>query len=429
MKKILSLLLVMVMAMMVFGGCAKDNKNVAEEKKAAEPATKSKDTSNEQVEITYYTWAQLNEYPENMIEAFEKENPNIKVNLEVASTNVEEYLQVQKVKMLSGEGLDVTTLRPETRKEYVDAGYLLDLSGKEFLKNYKQEYLDLVAVEGKIYSIPYALDVMGTIYNKTMFEKNGWKIPTNKKEWLELCDTISNAGITPTVNGYKDAWPIACDIAPFLHGVLVKDPDIFAKIDRGEAKYTDPIFQEAFKEIADYLSSNAVSKDAIGLSYDQAASYFATEKAAMMVHGEWGVGAIQNANPGFEMGTFPILYNKEGEDLIGSVSIGQSQAVTSFSKHPEAALKLVEFMSSQKGAQLFADVMANFTPVSGVTSEGMSLWTDVLTLPALDFYYNLQYSGANAEMYKVLQLMFINEITPEEALQQIQLVQDKKPTN
>ncbi|MBC7961194.1 MAG: extracellular solute-binding protein [Vallitaleaceae bacterium] len=431
MKKFISLVLAVSMMMSIMIGCSKNETtgDVTTEVKVTTADTETTTEaakSEDPVEITFYTWSQLNGYPENMVAAFEAANPDIKVNIEIGSQSVDEYLQMQKVKFLSGEAIDVTTVRPEMRKEYVDAGYLLDLSDQQFLSNFNQSYLDMVAVDGKVYSAPYALDVMGTIYNKTMFEENGWSVPTNQKEWLELCDVISAAGILPTINGYKDSWPILCEVAPFLHEVYVKDPEIFTKINNGEAKYTDANFVEAFTKINDFFHSSAVSKDVLGIGYDQSAADFATGKAAMMVHGEWVVGSIKTASPAFEIGVFPLLHNAEGGALTGSVSIGQSNAVSALSQHPEASLRFLEYISSVEGATFFANAMGNFTPVTGVKSDNMAIWEEVLKLPALDFYYNLQYPGAQAEMQKMFQLMSIGEVTPEEALENIQTEQDKK---
>lgn len=84
--------------------------------------------NGEVVELNYYTWigsADKDSYPNNMIAAFQEKYPNIKINVEYGSQNVDEYLQMQKVKLLSGKNLDITTLRAESRQPYVEAGYLL----------------------------------------------------------------------------------------------------------------------------------------------------------------------------------------------------------------------------------------------------------------------------------------------------------------
>lgn len=431
-KKIISIFMSVSMAAVMLTGCGSKKEAVGTETQTAAEGTQSEaaDTPAEQesCEITYFTWSQSpdGEYPQNMLDAFEEKYPWISVNFEMGPQSPDEYVQAQKVKFLAGDGVDVTTIRPEMLKEYVAAGYLEDLTGQDFLNNYSEDSLNNVAVDGTVYTIPYVKDVIGVMYNKTMFEENGWIVPTCYEEWRELCNTVAESGITPMINGMKDGWPIACELAPFMHKVYVDNPQIFEQIDKGEIKYTDKVFVDCFTEIQDYFNSTAVTKDAVGLTFDQSATYFATGKSAMMCHGEWAMANISAAEPDFEIGVFQVPYNEKGEKQIGSISIGQSQAVATSSKNKEAAMLLLEYMSSEEGAQYLADAVGNFSAVSGISSPGKEQWMDLLDAEGLPFYYDKMYVGASNEMYKQIQLMFIGDATVEEVLSNIQTVQEKK---
>lgn len=431
-KKIISIFMSVSMAAVMLTGCGSEKEAAGTETQTAAEGTQSEaaDTPAEQepCEITYFTWSQSpdGEYPQNMLDVFEEKYPWISVNFEMGPQSPDEYVQAQKVKFLAGDGVDVTTIRPEMLKEYVAAGYLEDLTGQDFLNNYSEDSLNNVAVDGTVYTIPYVKDVIGVMYNKTMFEENGWTVPTCYEEWRELCNTVAESGITPMINGMKDGWPIACELAPFMHKVYVDNPQIFEQIDKGEIKYTDKVFVDCFTEIQDYFNSTAVTKDAVGLTFDQSATYFATGKSAMMCHGEWAMANISAAEPDFEIGVFQVPYNEKGEKQIGSISIGQSQAVATSSKNKEAAMLLLEYMSSEEGAQYLADAVGNFSAVSGISSPGKEQWMDLLDAEGLPFYYDKMYVGASNEMYKQIQLMFIGDATVEEVLSSIQTVQEKK---
>lgn len=401
---------------------------LAEGQTAKEQDDSTESVNQEPCEITYFTWSQSpdGEYPQNMIDAFEEKYPWITVNFEMGPQSPDEYVQSQKVKFLAGDGVDVTTIRPEMLEEYVKAGYLEELTGRDYLNNYSKDSLENVMVDGKVYTIPYMKDVIGVMYNKDMFAENGWEVPTCHSEWLDLCDKVAKAGITPMINGLKDGWPIACELAPFMQRVYVDNPDIFKQIAKGEVKYTDQVFVDCFTKIQTYFNSSAVTKDAVGLTYDQSATHFATGKAAMMCHGEWAMGNIMAAEPEFEIGVFQIPYNDKDEKQIGSISIGQSQAVAAGSKNKEAATLFVEYMSGEDAAQLLADACGNFSAVQGISSPGKEQWNELLDAESLPFYYDQMYVGASNEMYKQIQLMFIGDVTVEEALNNIQTVQEKK---
>ena len=94
---------------------------------------------------------------------------------------------------------------------YVDAQILADISGYEGLNNIKQVYrdidesLELVPTEGT-FAIPYMANAAGILYNRDLFEENGWKIPNNWNEFITLCKDIKAKGILPFYFGFKDTW-------------------------------------------------------------------------------------------------------------------------------------------------------------------------------------------------------------------------------
>lgn len=384
--------------------------------------------SAEKVELSYYTWYQSSDgsYPANLIAAFEKKYPNIKVNLQVGSQNVDEYLEMQQVKLLSGKDIDVTTIRKESYNAYVKAGYLMDQTGAAYLKSYNKAYLDLIRRDGKLYGIPYAMDVYGCIYNKAMFKEHGWKVPGNYQEFLSLCDAIKKAGIIPTVQGYKDSWPLAQDIELFMNRAVVKDPEIYNKIDAGKAKYTDKVFVDAMTNLNSFFKSSAVSETNMALTYDQAAAYFASGKAAMLMHGEWVLDSIRNAQPDFEIGVCAAPLNNSGEKQRGVVAITSVQAIAKSTKHAKEAKLFIDFVSSVEGATLMDKALGNFSAVSGIESPKMAPWKDVLGLPSVDFCTDYMYTGASSEMYKACQLMFSDKMTPQDVCQAMQAAQEKK---
>lgn len=430
MKKGLSMLLIASMSLGMLAGCGNNGETKTTEATGETVAEQSQgqEASQEPCEITYFTWSQSADgsYPQNMIDAFEEKYPWISVNFEMGSQLQEEYVQAQKVRFLSGEGIDVTTLYPSTYDEFIDAGYLEDITGKDCLKSYTDSSLDAVTRDGKLYAIPFAKDVVGVMYNKDMFAENGWEVPTCMEEWYALCDTISAAGITPMVNGAKDAWPLAHEIYPFMQKLYVNNPTIFEQVDKGEITYTDQKFVDCFNEIAAYFASNAVSREASGLTFDQANAYFASGKAAMVCHGEWAQGGIEDAEPSFEIGVFQIPYNAKGEKQVGASEVGQFQAISSTSKNKEAAQLFIDYISSEEAATYFAESLGNFSAVAGVSKPGMEEWQPLLDCEAIPFYYDQMFTGASAELFKQLQLLYTGDTTVEKALAEIQTVQDKK---
>lgn len=68
--------------------------------------------------------------------------------------------------------------------------HFVDLSAAPFINNYYQNTLDAVSVDGKIYSLPGFSDIFGIIYDRTLFEENGWALPDSRDAFIALCQTI-----------------------------------------------------------------------------------------------------------------------------------------------------------------------------------------------------------------------------------------------
>jgi ABC-type glycerol-3-phosphate transport system substrate-binding protein len=101
--------------------------------------------------------------------------------------------------MVNGTGCDLILSRRLNTIDDIAADYLLDLSAESFVDNYFMSAVDSCAnSEGKIYYLPGPSDVYGIVYDKTMFDENGWKLPHSYSEFVSLLDTIRQANLTST---------------------------------------------------------------------------------------------------------------------------------------------------------------------------------------------------------------------------------------
>ena len=75
--------------------------------------------------------------------------------------------------------------------------YFYDLSGEKFVNNFYLTSLETcVQPDGGLYYLPGPSNLYGIIYDKTVMEENGWKVPTSYTEFVELIQTIDNSGLT-----------------------------------------------------------------------------------------------------------------------------------------------------------------------------------------------------------------------------------------
>lgn len=421
MKKITSLLLVAMLAAGLMSGCGdKTTDNPATDTStsssaAAQDGTPAAD-SGDQVEINYLTWRNRpDKHPEILIEAFQAANPDIKVNYQIIK-NLDELLQAQQVRLLSGTDMDVTSTRPESIADYVEAGYLMDLVGQDYLGNYIDGTLDRVSIDGGVYGIPGALNVIAVYYNKTLFEENNITVPTNYDEFITACETLKGLGIYAMANGGKDGWPVEFDVYPFFHELIVNDKEIYEKANSGEVKYTDDIFVNTFRSVEAFYKAGYMHPDTMSFTGDDANTLFISGQTAMMCQGEWAAASYDEVDLDFEMGVFAVPAVSSASAVI-PVSVGHYESGVTSTKHPEAVQKFLAFMSSQEGATITANQMTAFAAVKGVQMEGdslMSQFVPLLEQPNVDFFYSSQSPTDNSEMLRLLQELFLGMISAEE---------------
>ncbi len=60
--------------------------------------------------------------------------------------------------------------------------------------------LEFIPKDGT-YALPYVANAAGILYNKDLFEENGWKVPTTWQEFTTLCDGNKAKRNTSAVSG------------------------------------------------------------------------------------------------------------------------------------------------------------------------------------------------------------------------------------
>ena len=174
-----------------------------------------KQAKGEKETITYAIWDTNQEKGmKEMATAFEKENPTIKVNVEV--TPWDQYWTKLDA-AATGESLpDVFWMHSNEAYRYMSNGILLDLTEKTnaIKENFPEKILELYSYEDKQYAIPKDIDTIGLWYNKTLFDEAGVAYPNEEWTWetfLEAAEKLTDEskgiyGFTAPNNGHEGYW-------------------------------------------------------------------------------------------------------------------------------------------------------------------------------------------------------------------------------
>lgn len=116
------------------------------------------------------------------------------INLEIIPYNGQNTSAYMKDMRVSGELPDIYSTTYYTPGRYDDENDFLDLSAYDFTDNFTQSRLREVTYNGGIYMLPMTYNAIGITYNKTLLDKNGWKLPTNLEELAALKSQVEDAG-------------------------------------------------------------------------------------------------------------------------------------------------------------------------------------------------------------------------------------------
>lgn len=168
------------------------------------------------------TKIEMVQYKPEAVKAFEKMEEKFNethddIELTIESPN--EAMTILKTRFIKEDQPDIIGIGGDVNySNFLDSDMLVDISDFDGLKDIKQSYLDIdknleFIPEDGTYAVPYVANAAGILYNKEMFEENGWEIPTTWDEFIELLDTIQASGQLPLYFGFKDTW--TC-LAPWL---------------------------------------------------------------------------------------------------------------------------------------------------------------------------------------------------------------------
>ncbi len=154
---------------------------------------------------------------------FEAKNPDIKVSMEyVGYDNVHDKIVTgMAAKPPAYDAAMIDVIWPD---EFIKNGYLLDVTNRvtpEMKSGMFPASWNGITRNGKIYGMPWLMDVKYFMYNKDMLQKAGIAAPP--KTWEELVDQakiIKQKGIAefPVIWSWNQKEGVVCDFAVLLFG-------------------------------------------------------------------------------------------------------------------------------------------------------------------------------------------------------------------
>jgi raffinose/stachyose/melibiose transport system substrate-binding protein len=300
---------------------------------------------------------------EELNKQFQAKYPNIKLNR--VSRSTDDLNTTLKLALSGNEPPDVFQAnngRPQMGS-FVQAGQLLSLDRYADAYGWMDRYPESVrqyssySTDGKtfgtgsLYGLPQVGEVVGIFVNKAKLEKAGVSMPQTWDEFQQSLATLKGKGELPLVLGNLDKWP-AIHVFGTVQAQNVQ-PDAIRKLGFGQpgGSWKTPENTKAAQTLVDWVDKGYFSKDVNGQGYDPAWQAFGKGTGVYLIAGTW-----LQADLGKTMGddvTFVLPPSASGSPAATG-GTGIPWAISSKSKHPDAAAAYIDFITSPDAMAVLA---------------------------------------------------------------------------
>ncbi len=370
-------------------------------------------------------------WQETIIPAFNEQYPDIEVTF--APSAPSEYNAALNAKLEAGSAGDLITCRPfDLSLDLFNDGHLESLNGLPGMENFSDVAKVAWSTDdgSETFCVPMASVIHGFIYNADAFNELGLEEPETYEDFLALLQTIRDSGAyEPLVMGTADQWESATmgyqNIGPNFWG---GEEGRQALID-GTLGYDEDGFLRAFEALAEWQPYLLNGYEAT--AYPDAQAFFTLGGGAVYPAGSWDISVFRSPTQGavFELGAFPPPPPAGQETCYISDHTDIGMGLNAASENKEAARVFLEWMTTPEFAELYANALPGFFPLSDapveledpLAQEFLS-WRDSCESTIRSSYQILSRGEPNNEnqLWNVSARLLNGEISAQEAGQIVQ---------
>jgi len=302
-------------------------------------------TAQEPTTIRYFTFSAAPDYLDEldqMVAAFEAENPDIKVDVETAP--FDNYFTLLQTQVAGGDAPDAFELNFENFVTFASKDVLADLgpmvqADESFdAEAYYQKAFDAFSIDGTQYGLPESYSTVLLFYNKALFDAAGLDYPTDDWKWADeraAAEAIAATGddVWGHFAGvhywefYKTAWQNGCGFFG----------------DDGSVTVNDAGCVDALQFMIDYVD-DGVQPSAAEMGGVSDGDMFANGELGMITTGIWMFPTFESAEFDWDVVVEP------GNVQGGSHFFANGVGVSASSDKQEAAYRWLRYFTSSDDA-------------------------------------------------------------------------------
>lgn len=402
---------------------------------SSEPSTNAEKAGlTGEFEIQYFVGGYGDAWWLEVIEAFQKANPELKIK-QSAGPKINEQM---KPRWIQGNPPDVVYIdgAGSNERQMIDDGQLLDIT--DFLSTANnvdgEKLTDILIAQptayegGKSYTLPLVFGSWGLFYDKALFRENGWSAPSNWGEFIETSERIKASGIPALI--HTGVYPY------YINGGLLDSAIVAANGGDGsiltrqanleEGSFSGEPVKKALNQIIELVDKQLIDKGSVSLNHTDSQAQWLQHKAGFIPNGLWLENEMKKDIPsGFEFGFLPSVAQDVGQNNI-VIPYTNTIAIAKDAKNPEAAKAFLEFAFTKENAIRWAELTGALMNIKADLSSSSA---SEVVKDAMSFFNSNQTTVApvavlNADVEKVKQdaivALTVGKITPEEWMKRME---------
>lgn len=378
---------------------------------------------------TTITWWGLNQNAtsaqdaiDQVIAAFEEENPTINVELETRD------IDQHKEAMRTASGTDAAPDMYFYWAGFGLGGELVNAGASKDLTEYYDEFgwderfaessLGPITQYGGYHGVPWSGRSEALFYNKTLFEQAGIDgPPTTYDELVDAAEKLKAAGIIPMEFGGTVNWHLMRLLDNLLETMC--GSETFDLLVTKQADWSsEPCVTETFTEFQ-LWTSQYLNEGFIGISNDEASALLHAGQAAMTIEGDWFNQGIRDNGGEEAEANFGIVAFPTGTGRVYGFT--EAMYMSENTDVADETALFLDFLTNEDSQQILAAAFGSRSVNVNVEltsqSELDKAWDPIFEESTGLFMNNDQAFSLEdtTEYWRIQNLVATNELAPEDA--------------
>lgn len=239
---------------------------------------------------------------------------------------------------------------------FAERGLVSDVS-EVWDRHFRGAFTDQVrglctADDGKQYMVPDSTAPWAVFHRKSVFEENGYEVPTTRAEFVALCERMRSDGLEPLASGIREGWPA---MGMFDHlNLRLNGPEFHLGLLNGEHSWDSPEVRSVFGAWAELLPHH--QPDPLGRGIDEAQTALVRREAGMMLCGLFITHVFPEGEDldDLDCFVFPEFDPEIGADAVEAPIDGFM--ISADPRNPEAAQDLVGHMGLLESQETYTAI-------------------------------------------------------------------------